>query len=207
MQNPYLIGAAAVLLLAAQSVAGDAMPTAVTACLAGGDGAFQARVRGAIDADINWSNAQMSCEGGMRPNNKGVRVSIAGTLPQSAGDTGKAARLRFVFGITLRDQASGEAQALPTNLTVIVEGQQQLFATLGDDKCAVELFEVTPLLAAGSIRTQGGATQGGPIQGASPQRIHARGYCIGPATDLQGTQRVLVSTFEFTSQIKSGDEP
>jgi hypothetical protein len=202
MQNPYLIGAAAALLLATQSVAGDAMPAAVTACLAGGDGAFQARVRGAIDADINWSNAQMSCEGGMRPNNKGVRVSIAGPLPQSAGDKRKAARLRFVFGITLRDTAAGVAQALPTNLTVIVEGQQQLFATLGDDKCAVELFEVTPLLAAGS-----GPNLGGPNLGASPQRIHARGYCIGPATDLQGTQRVLVSTFEFTSQIKSGDEP
>ena len=86
---------------------------------------------------------------------------------------------------------------MPTNLTVILEGQQQLFATRGDDKCAVEQFEVTPLLAAGANGSHG----------AGRQRVHARGYCTGPASDLQGTQRVLVSTFEFTSQINSGDEP
>ena len=176
---------------AAVAVAADAPPAAATSCLAAGDGALQARVRGAIDADVNWSNAQMSCEGGMRPDRKGVRLTLAGPMP------GKASRLRFVFGIALRDTAPGAAQVLPTNLTVIVEGQQQLFATRGDDKCAVEQFEVTPLMA--------GATNG--AHGAGRQRVHARGYCTGPASDLHGTQRVLVSTFEFTSQMDSGDEP
>jgi hypothetical protein len=178
-------------LAGALAVAGDA-PPAATSCLAAGDGALQARVRGAIDADVNWTNAQMSCEGGMRPGNKGIRVTLAGPLPKGAGGTSaKDSRLRFVFGIALKDTAPGTAQVLPTNLTVIVEGQQRLFATLGDDKCAVEQFEVTPLLAGGAGR----------------QRVHARGYCTGPASDLAGTQRVLVSTFEFTSQINSGEEP
>jgi hypothetical protein len=172
------------------AVAGDAAPAA-TSCLAAGDGALQARVRGAIDADVNWTNAQMSCEGGMRPGNKGIRVTLAGPLPKAAGGAAKESRLRFVFGIALKDAAPGAAQVLPTNLTVIVEGQQRLFATRGDDKCAVEQFEVTPLLAGG----------------AGHQRVHARGYCTGPASDLAGTARVLVSTFEFTSQINSGDEP
>ena len=189
----------AATLLAAGAPAKEAAPAASNGCLASGESSLQARVRGAIDADINWSNAQMTCEGGMRPNNRGLRVSIAGPLVLNAGSTAesKPVQLRFVFGITLRDIASGVAQALPTNLTVIVEGQQQLFATLGDDKCAVEELEVTPLFTAVADRGSGGGRQ----------RIHARGYCIGPATDLQGLQRVLVSTFEFTSQVKSGDEP
>jgi hypothetical protein len=178
----------------------ETAPATSNGCLASGDSFLQARVRGAIDADINWSDAQMTCEGGMRPNNRGLRISIAGpvvlgTNAATASDS-KPVRLRFVFGITLRDTASGIAQALPTNLTVIVEGRQQLFATLGDDKCAVEQLEVTPLFTPVADRGSGGR-----------QRIHARGYCIGPATDLQGLQRVLVSTFEFTSQVKSGGEP
>jgi hypothetical protein len=180
--------------------ANETAPAASNGCLASGDSSLQARVRGAIDADINWSDAQMTCEGGMRPNNKGLRVSIAGpvvlgTNAATAPDS-KPVQLRFVFGITLRDTATGVAQALPTNLTVIVEGRQQLFATLGDDKCAVEQLDVTPLFTA--VADRGGSGR---------QRVHARGYCIGPATDLQGLQRVLVSTFEFTSQVKSGDEP
>jgi len=187
----------ATVVVAAGSPAGEAPPAASNGCLASGDSSLQARVRGAIDADVNWSDAQMTCEGGMRPNNKGLRVSIAGPVELDS----RTLRLRFVFGITLRDIAAGDAQALPTNLTVIVEGQQQLFATLGDDKCAVEQLEVTPLFTAVADRGSGGGAGGGR------QRIHARGYCIGPATDLQGLQRVLVSTFEFTSQVKSGDEP
>jgi hypothetical protein len=203
----HFIGAPGAILCAAFVVAaafaGDAPPAAASSCLAAGDGALQARVRGAIDVDVNWTNAQMSCEGGMRPGGKGVRVTLAGPLPVTAGGNpadGKESRLRFVFGIGFKDRAPGVAQVLPTNLTVIVEGQQQLFATRGDDKCAVEVFEVTPLLAGGAHASNG-------AHGASRQRIHARGYCTGPASDLQGTRRVLVSTFEFTSQINAGEEP
>jgi hypothetical protein len=180
-----LCAALALAMAVAVAIAADAAPAAANSCLAAGDGALQARVRGAIDADIHWTNAQMTCEGGMRPDHKGIRVTLAGPMPD------RKSRLRFVFGIALKDAAPGVAQVLPTNLTVILEGQQQLFATRGDDKCAIEELEVTPLLAHGGDR----------------QRVHARGYCTGPASNLQGTQRVLVSTFEFTSQVKSGDEP
>jgi hypothetical protein len=189
---PRTLSLLCIALAIAVAAAGDAAP-ATTSCLAAGDGAMQARVRGAIEADVNWTNAQMSCEGGMRPDHKGIRVTLAGPMPN------KDARLRFVFGISMKDTASGVAQALPTNLTVIIEGQKRLFATRGDDKCAVEQLEVTPLLAH--------ASAGDGAHGANRQRVHARGYCTGPASDLQGTQRVLVSTFEFTSQINSGDEP
>lgn len=174
--------------------AAAAAPSAV-GCLAAGDGHLQARLRGALVADLDWPNAQMQCEGGMRPDGQGLRVTIAGPLPAGVMPAGSGASgsplLRFIFGIDLHDAASGAAQALPTNLTVIVEGGDQLYATRGDDKCAVETLARTPI-----------ATSGGKLD-----RVQVRGYCTGPAADLGGTTRVLVPTFAFTAVVHNGDGP
>jgi hypothetical protein len=153
---------------------------AMAGCIAGGGGYLHAQLRGALVADLNWRNAEIQCEGGLRPDGQGVRVTIAGPLPVAAGAAPR--QLRFIFGIDPRDIAAGEAQAMPTNLTVILEGEQQLFATQGDTHCAVELLERSPLDAAGRKK----------------DRVHARGYCLDPATNLAGNARLHVPTFEFT---------
>ncbi|MEO6186778.1 MAG: hypothetical protein ABIP38_01410 [Steroidobacteraceae bacterium] len=179
---------------AARAVAAATQSTPAAGCLAAGDGNLQARVRGALVADLDWGNAQMQCEGGMRPDGQGLRVAIAGPMPAGLGGTSGAsapALLRFIFGIDLQDVASGAAQALPTNLTVIVEGGQQLYATRGDDKCAVENLQRTPII-----------TSNGKLD-----RVHVRGYCTGPAADLDGNARVLVPTFAFTAVVHNGDGP
>ena len=193
--------AALVLALAtgacAQSPPDTATAAAQTAagCLTAGDGSLQARLRGALVADLDWKNAQMQCEGGMRPDGQGLRVTIAGplpagTLPAAAGGA-SAPLLRFIFGIDLQDAASDAAQVLPTNLTVIVEGAEQLYATRGDDKCAVESLQRTPI-----------AASSGKLD-----RVKVRGYCTGPAADLAGSVRVLVPTFAFTAVVHNGDGP
>lgn len=164
-------------------------PTAGGGCLAAGGGRLQAQIRGALVADLDWQNTQMECEGGLRPDGAGVRISIAG--PLESGADGSPRRLRFIFGIDLADSAAGAALALPTNLTIIVEGQSQLYATRGDDKCAVEQLRRSPLLAS-EVRID---------------RVDARGYCTGPASDLAGSARVLVPTFSFTAQMRSDGEP
>jgi hypothetical protein len=174
--------------------AAPATPAPAMGCLAAGDGNLQARLRGALVADLDWRNAQMQCEGGMRPDGQGLRVTIAGPLPAGALPATAAAPaplLRFIFGIDLHDAASGAAQVLPTNLTVIVEGGQQLYATRGDDKCAVESLQRTPL-----------AASSGKLE-----RVQVRGYCTGPAADLDGNVRVLVPTFAFTAVMHNGDGP
>ncbi len=194
--------AALVLALATGACAQSPPDTAATAtqsatasgCLAAGDGNLQARLRGALVADLNWHNAQMQCEGGMRPDGQGLRVTIAGPMPADVAMTSGAdapALLRFIFGIDLQDVASGAAQALPTNLTVIVEGGQQLYATRGDDKCAVETMQRTPI-----------TTSNGKLD-----RVRVRGYCTGPAAALDGQARVLVPTFAFTAVMHNGDGP
>ena len=66
-----------------------------------------------------------------------------------------------------------------------------LFATRGDDRCAVEKLERVPLLA----------------EGGRFERVHVRGYCTEPAAELAGDARLLVPTFEFTGRVAAGDAP
>jgi hypothetical protein len=161
-----------------------ATPTApATACLADGSAYLRASLRGAVTADLQWRDPQLSCEGGLRPDGSGLRVSLAG--PLTGADGAAPQQLRFVFGI---DLPSGQMQgkALPTNITLIIEGAAQLFATRGDDKCTTDQLVRTPLTDANAGKTS---------------RIEARGFCTGPATSLDGTQRLLLTTFEFTTRL------
>ena len=175
----------------------DAAPAA--GCIAEGGGALQAQLRGALTADLDWRNEVMLCEGSARPDGKGLRVTLAGPLPAmadapaGAGPTGTAParQLRFIFGIDYADPAAGAVQALPTNVTVILEGEGRLFATRGNERCAVEKLERAPLPS-----TQGRF-----------ERVHVRGYCTEPAAELAGDARLLVPTFEFTGRVATGDAP
>lgn len=164
---------------------------AANGCLPDGNGLLQAELRGALIADVAWRDAQMQCDGGPRPDGKVLRVTVAG--PLEASPPRVARQIRFIFGIGLTDTAAGAAQALPTNVTVIVEGENLLFATLGNDKCAVEDLRRERL-------------------SAQLEKVSGRGYCIGPATDLTGELRLLVPTFTFTAAVPieaaaSGDDP
>jgi hypothetical protein len=174
----------------------EAPAAAVAGCMITGEGRFEASLRGALEADLDWRNAQMECDGGMRPDGKGLRVAVAGPMQPVRSTSADVARrvemdmlhrLRFIFGIDLHDTASGPAQALPTHLTVLVEGDAQLYATRGTDKCAVENLERKPL-------------------GNGVERVSARGYCISPASDLAGTTRLHVPTFSFTALVRGEDE-
>lgn len=184
-----LLACAAVLL----APAGDASPSPTkpaAGCLAAGDGYLRARVRGALDLDLDWKDAQMQCEGAPRPPGKdhgsnGVRVSIAGPL------RGDGRRIRLVFGIAdLREGASG--QALRTNVTLLFEGEKRLFATLGDDKCTTDSVSQQRVETLGSDR--------------AVYRVVARGFCTGPASNLTQTERVVITSFDFAGRVEFGDD-
>ena len=151
-------------------------------CLAAGNGYLRARIRGAVNLDVDWHNAQLECEGGPREDGSGFRLSFAGPL----GANGK--RLRLVFGIRAPADAA-RGRALPTNLTVIFEGEQRWFATRGDDKCQLDRMRKEPLRAAST----------GSVPGA--YRVVARGFCVEPATALSGGERILVSRFDFAGRL------
>ncbi|HMA12842.1 MAG TPA: hypothetical protein VKO83_13210 [Steroidobacteraceae bacterium] len=198
MMHKYLCLLAGITMTACASDSGEgspkesaAAPAAEAGCIAGGGGALQAQLRGALTADLNWANEVMRCEGGARPDGHGLRVTLAGPLPGAAAGGSPARQLRFIFGIDYKDLAAGSAQALPTNVTVILEGEGRIFATRGADRCAVESLERVPLLA----------------EGGRFERVHVRGYCTAPAAELSGDARLLLPTFEFTGRVAAGDAP
>ncbi|HET9473056.1 MAG TPA: hypothetical protein VFO82_04135 [Steroidobacteraceae bacterium] len=169
---------------AAQTAAGT-----TAGCFAVGGGYLRARMRGALDLDLNWKNEEMLCEGGPRPpgknNSKGVRVSIGGP-PSTDGH-----RLRLVFGIAGVGEG-GSGQALRTNLTILFEGEQRIFATQGDDKCTVDSLTQERVEVLGPER--------------AVYRVVARGFCLGPATSLSRNERVLLTSFDFAGRVEFGDD-
>lgn len=155
-------------------------------CLPTGNGYLRARIRGAMNLDIDWRNADIECDGGPRPDGSGLRVSFAGP------PHGDGRRLRLVFGVeAVREGRSG--RDLPTNLTVIFEGEQQLFATRGEDHCTVD-----------ELRQERVGALGGPKR---TWRIVARGFCIAPASTLSSDARILVSRFDFAGNAVFDDAP
>jgi hypothetical protein len=190
----FVLTLAALSLCAAWPVAADVPaagalppnPLAVhgNGCLASGDGFLRARIRGTLNLDIDLHNAELECDGGSRPDGSGIRVSFAGPLRADGR------RLRMVFGVgTAVEGRSG--RALPTNLTVIFEGEQRLFATRGDDRCTVD-----------ELRQDRLGALGGPTRS---YRITARGFCIAPANGLKGDEKILVSSFDFAGSVTFED--
>ncbi len=158
-------------------------------CLPGERGYLRAKFRGAIEAEPNWHGAELQCEGGARPDGSGLRVSFLGPADGHGG------RLRLVFGIGAKP-GLGASHAVPTNVTVIVEGAKRLYATQGDDKCQVESMVQEPVVI-------GKAAEHSTLM--REYRIAARGYCIDPASSLDGSERLYIDRFDFAGLARFSD--
>ncbi|MBS0379546.1 MAG: hypothetical protein JSS29_13735 [Proteobacteria bacterium] len=175
----FLVLASCTALALAALTPGTAAPPAAAAgrgCLAGGNGYLRARIRGAMNLDVNWQNSDLACDGGPRPDGSGLRVAFAG--PKHADGR----RLRLVFGLEHAREGLG-GRAVPTNLTVIFEGEEKLFSTRGEDHCTVD-----------ELRQERIGALGGPVR---TWRVIARGFCTEPASNLTSDARILVSSFDF----------
>ncbi|HUK01226.1 MAG TPA: hypothetical protein VLW26_03010 [Steroidobacteraceae bacterium] len=176
-----------IVLMPAAAVAADApAPLALhlPGCLPDAAGYLRARLRGALNQDLDWADAQIECSGGSRNEGGGVRLSFAGP-PRQNGQ-----RLRLLFGIG----GTGEGRAgraLPTNVTLIVEGARRLYSTQGEDKCTVDSLKQERLPGSNpAIRSY---------------RVTARGFCVAPASSLSGKTHVLISRFDFCGRVTFPD--
>ncbi len=167
-------------------------------CLPSHDGYLRARLRGASDLDIRWSDAQLQCDGGRRATGKGILLTFAGRTREGGH------RVRFVFGIDAA-AAAGVTRERAANVTVIFEGERRLYSTRGDSRCTVDLLQQTPvgerLQAQQPLRArQIPRAQ----QSRRALRVQARGFCIAPATALDGQGELLLSRFDFAGLIRLG---
>jgi hypothetical protein len=147
-----------------------AAPAGPANCLGSGDGYLRARVAGALETRVDWRNSGLRCEGEARDAPPGVRLSFQ--------HPGGKPDLLFVFGLTgVRE--GRPAHEVATNLTLIVQGTDRIYGTLGDSRCTVDSLVQRRV---------------GP---GKNYRLEARGFCTQPAHAVRGEGVVLVSTFEF----------
>ena len=146
-----------------------------TSCLESGDGYLRATLGGAIEAKIDWPNSGTRCQGEPKDKPPGVRMSFQRV-------SGGSPDLLFVFGVSGVREGK-PAQTTGVNLTVIVQGTNRIYGTLGDSRCTVDSLTQRPLKAKNSYR------------------IEARGFCTQPAHAVRGDDAVLVSTFEFAGLV------
>jgi len=152
------------------TLAAPAASAAPANCLTSGDGYLRARIAGALETRVDWSNTGLRCQGEARDAPPGVRLSFQ--RPGGKPD------LLFVFGLTgVRE--GRPAHEVATNLTLIVQGTDRIYGTLGDSRCTVDSLSQRRL---------------GP---GKSYRLEARGFCTQPAHAVRGEGVVLVSTFEF----------
>jgi hypothetical protein len=152
-----------------------ASPDKPAKCLPTGDGYLRAHLAGAVDAKVNWANAGTRCDGEIRDTPLGVRLSFH-RIPAGSPD------LLFVFGLT--GVAEGRAaHEVGANLTVIVQGTDRIYGTLGDSRCTVDSLSQRRLAQ------------------TRRYRVEARGFCTQPAHAVRGDGEVLVSTFEFAGLV------
>ena len=172
-----LVGAAAALEGA--QAADDASRAPVRAgdevCLPSGDGYFRARLGGSVVADLDWPNSGTHCEGEPKEKAAGVRMSFRRAAAGSPD-------LLFVFGMSgVREGI--DARLANTNLTLIVQGTDRVYGTLGDSRCTVDSLSQRRLP--------------GTDPAVRSYRVEARGFCTQPARAVRGYGEVLVSTFDF----------
>jgi len=138
-------------------------------------GSLNAKLSGAIEAEIDWSAGdEPQCRGDLRPTGNGLRLVFRGIVPE-------AGPLLVLLGAgPLRPGES--ARNVPVNLTLVREGSGEFFATQGDDKCAFDELRQSP--AEGSSTTF---------------LIEGRGYCTQPARAMGGDGAVLVTRFDVTA--------
>jgi hypothetical protein len=163
-------------------------PPARPMCLKSGGGFFKARIDGALQMQLDWANEGTTCDGGPRPDGKGVRVSFT-----RKADDGKG--LLIVIGIAGASESSS-GKALPANITVIDEHNDRIFGTLGEDKCTIDEMRQELI---GTWRKEERA-----------YRVSGRGFCMQPAKAVIGAvitddavaaeESILMSTFDFAGK-------
>jgi hypothetical protein len=186
----HLITPLGLLALAASSMVGasgqaadSGAEAAPVTCTSSGNGYLKGKIAGAIAAEIDWGDKGTTCTGEARPQG-GVRVSFKNTIAPDQP-------LLIVFGIPgAREGRPGKA--LPVNLTVVREGSAQFFSTQGDDKCTIDRLEQRPLR--------------GPPYKERRYRITVRGFCTEPAREVQGDGAVLMSRFDFATELHFREE-
>ena len=152
-------------------------------CLPDHTGFLSMRLRGSIEAEVEWREPELACTGMPRPEGQGMRLRFSGLLP-GAGE------LAIVFS------APGlgvgvSAHAMPVNVTLLDESGERIYGTQGDSRCQFDEIEQLALT--------------GPLAPRS-FRVSARGFCTVPARALDGDGAILLTRFDFMGFVTDSED-
>ena len=201
---------AAALPAAAPAMVGLPKARGLAPCTEPDDAFLRARIAGALELELDFRGADLSCDGMRRPDGKGLRVSFAGTLGEE--------HLTLVFGVPhLAEGASG--RAVPVNVTIIRDGGR-VYGTRGEGKCVLDEVVQAPMAGPVLPVATVGESQGGPavaqaaaLDSVPPRRwrIDARGFCLEPARAVAAGSiagdAILLTTFDFRGQLAWEPDP
>ena len=152
-------------------------------CVAGGR--LKVGTFGAIEADIDWREPAMRCEGMQRPRGEGARLRFAGEL------TSDDATRTIAFILSIPELEKGKtADELRTRVTVIEEENARFFSTRETDICWSNITHQAPLTNEDGIIITGRYS----ISGLT--------YCVAPVAELNGAASLTLSDMEFTGQLR-----
>lgn len=138
----------------------------------GGDGFLTTEMFGALQTRLQWTAAELECEGMPRPNGDGARLRFAGQL-------GDGQQLAFI--IALPGLRRGEmATELATTVTIIEEGSGRFFSTATADICWTDITRLDLIGAS-----------------ASNYLVDGNLYCVAPLTQVNGDSDILIRDLEF----------
>ncbi len=141
----------------------------------GPDGRLQTELFGALAGPIDWSGDALSCAGMPRPEQRGARLRFAGS----------AAGIELAFLISVPDLEAGRVGAeLPSNVTLIEEGDGRFFSTSDLDSCWTDVTANEP-------------------DGESTGRYRVAGtlYCIAPLAEVNGDASVTIEEAGFSGYV------
>ena len=149
-----------------------AEPQPVLMC--GDRGRLQARLYGAISAQLAWNRDELECSGMPRPEGRGARLRFAGEI--DAEDR----RIALIISIPELQRAVTGAE-FASNVTVIEEGNGRFFSTSGLDNCLTDITALDVVDEAGDRFS---------IEGIL--------YCVSPLAEVNGESSVSISDMQFS---------
>ena len=153
------------------------LPAAAEGALDCGDaGQLSVDLFGAVSGEVRWSSDVLRCEGMPRPDGAGARLRFAG--PFGADEQ----PIAFIVAVPSLEQGEAGAE-LPSNVTLIAEGQGRFFSTPDLEDCWTDVASQTPLEAEGQFRIEGQV------------------YCISPLPEVNGAGSVTIDEFSFSGLV------
>ena len=150
------------------------------ALFCGDDGRLAGELYGGIRATLDWSSADVACEGMPRPDGDGARLRFAGKV--QPGDR------PIAIIIAMRDFAPDSPNAeLPANVTLIEEGNGRFYSTPDFDNCLTAITEVRGLGDPGGRYSVAGVL-----------------YCVSPLPEMNGDSSVSIPELVFTGLLDWG---